>query len=87
MACAEMRHAKVPMFRLRAYEKVRINCDILERLGEIFYFAGLMSDMGKSALDQNERLYQNTVENGQQNYTASNNRSAALMERTDTSGK
>ncbi|KKP03061.1 hypothetical protein THAR02_04830 [Trichoderma harzianum] len=85
MACAEMRHAKVPIFRLRAYEKVRINCNILERLGEIFYFAGLMSDMGKSALDQNERLYQNTVEDGQQTYTASNNRSTALMERTDTS--
>ncbi|KAL7916920.1 hypothetical protein GGI35DRAFT_474172 [Trichoderma velutinum] len=85
MACAEMRHAKVPMFRLRACEKVRINCDILGRLGEIFYFAGLISDMGKSALDQNERFYRNTVEPGQQNYVASNNRSVALMERTDTS--
>jgi hypothetical protein len=64
-----------------------MNCDILGRLGEIFYFAGLMSDMGKSALDQNERFYQNTVENRQQNYVASNNRSVALTERTDTSGK
>ena len=71
VAYSEMRHTKVPMLRARARDKLQINCDLLERLGEIFYLAGLMSDMGKSTLDEYDRIYLTAVENYQQNYSGS----------------
>lgn len=71
VAYSEMRHTKVPMLRARARDKLQINCGLLERLGEIFYLAGLMSDMGKSTLDEYDRIYLTAVEDYQQNYSGS----------------
>ncbi|KAJ9660429.1 hypothetical protein H2198_002547 [Neophaeococcomyces mojaviensis] len=53
----EMRRSKIPMSRSRAKIAFEANCQILERLGEIFWSAAAMAEMGNLTLKELDRVY------------------------------
>jgi len=68
IAYREMRRNKVPMYRARARADLQTNCHILEVLGEIFWSASIMADVGKSTLRELDRAYA-SIANSQQRRT------------------
>ena len=53
----EMRRSKVPLFRARARVSFEKNCAVLRHLGEIFWSAAVIADMGKLTLGEVDRAY------------------------------
>lgn len=64
VAYREMRHSKIPMYRARARLKLQNICNILQRLGEIFWSASTLGDMGQATIREMDRVY-STVANSQ----------------------
>ncbi|EXJ73418.1 uncharacterized protein A1O5_03178 [Cladophialophora psammophila CBS 110553] len=57
----ELRRSKIPMYRSRARNALEMNCRILETLGEIFWSAAVMADMGNVTLKELDRVYANVA--------------------------
>lgn len=57
VAYREMRYNKLPMSRARARTQFQSSCDILSELGEIFWSASTIAEMGKSTLKEMDRVY------------------------------
>jgi hypothetical protein len=57
VAYREMRHNKVSIIRARARTQFQSNCDVLYELGEIFWCASTMAEMGKSTLKEMDRVF------------------------------
>jgi hypothetical protein len=65
VAYREMRHSKIPIYRARARFKLQNICDVLQRLGGIFWSASMLGDMGQATIREMDRVY-STVANSQQ---------------------
>jgi hypothetical protein len=65
VAYREMRHSKIPMYRARARLKLQNICDLLQSLGQIFWSASMLGDMGQATIREMDRVY-STVANSQQ---------------------
>lgn len=65
VAYREMRHNKMPMSRARARTQFQNNCEVLNRLGDIFWSASVMAEMGKSTLKEMDRVYSVVAVSGQ----------------------
>ncbi len=50
------------MCRARARNDMQSNCRILERLGEIFWSASVMAEMGNMTLKELDRVYSDVAE-------------------------
>lgn len=57
VAYREMRHSKIPMYRARARLKLQNICNILQSLGEIFWSASTLGDMGQATIREMDRVY------------------------------
>lgn len=57
IAYCEMRHSKAPMYRGRARDHFKANCEVLQRLGEAFWSASTIAAMGNSILEEMDRVY------------------------------
>lgn len=53
----DLRHSKIPMHRARSRKALEANCRILESLGEIFWSAAAMANMGNLTLKELDRVY------------------------------
>lgn len=56
IAYREMRHSKISMHRARARDQVQTNCGILSELGDIFWSASTMAEIGKLTLKEMDRV-------------------------------
>lgn len=56
IAYLEMRHSKVAMYQVRARRDLHSACCILKGLGETFWSAAVMSEMGNSLMQEMERV-------------------------------
>lgn len=59
VAYREMRRSKVPMYRARAQNDVKANCRSLDQLGEVFWTAKIMAQMGNATLKELDRVRSN----------------------------
>jgi hypothetical protein len=56
VAYRELRHSKVPMYRARARSQLQANCVLLQELGEIFWSASAMAEMGEQTVREMDRV-------------------------------
>jgi hypothetical protein len=56
VAYQNLRHTKVPMYQERARGQIQANCDLLRELGNIFWSASLMADMGEEIVREMDRV-------------------------------
>lgn len=56
IAYREMRHSKLPLHRARSRAQFQTICDALSELGDIFWSASTMSEMGKKLLKEIDRI-------------------------------
>lgn len=57
VAYREIRRSKVPMYRSRAQNAMEANCSLLADLGEIFWSAEAMAELGNMVLKELSRVY------------------------------
>ena len=68
VAYREMRRSKVPMYRARAQNDVKANCRSLDQLGEIFWTARIMAQMGNATLRELDRVRSNVSDDQSRTY-------------------
>jgi hypothetical protein len=56
IAYREMRYSKVSMYRARARTEIQTTCTTLSELGEFFWSAAKMAEMGKLTLEEMDRV-------------------------------
>jgi hypothetical protein len=66
IAYREMRYNKVSMYRARARAQFQKSCDALEELGEVFWSASTMAEMGKATLREMDRVFSTVAASEQQ---------------------
>jgi hypothetical protein len=62
VAYRDMRRSKIQMHRARARDILEANCRVLENLGEVFWSAEAMAEMGKKTLKELDRVYWNATD-------------------------
>jgi hypothetical protein len=61
VAYRELRRSKIGLHRDRARDTLKENCRVLEKLGEIFWSAAIMAEMGNKTLKELDRVYLNVT--------------------------
>lgn len=59
VAYRDLRRSKIGSHRARARDTLKENCRVLEKLGEIFWSAAVMAEMGNKTLKEWDRVYLN----------------------------